>query len=42
MVISGTSRKSLILLESKSGIEAEFVADKYALVPGVKLLPLGS
>ena len=28
MVISGTSRKSLVLLESKSGIDAELVADK--------------
>ena len=36
--MSGSSRKSLILFESKSRIEAEFVADRYALLPTVNVV----
>ena len=42
MVIAGTSKKSLVLLESRSKIAPALLGDKYALLPAVKLLPFAS
>ena len=42
MVIVGSSKKSLVLLESRSKIAPALLGDKYALFPAVKLLPFAS